>query len=122
MLDDGQAEASALGFAGAAFIDAIEAFGEAGDVFGADADAAVLDRELRPVRGLLPLDVAVAAIRRVADGVGDEVAEGTEQLVGVAIDVGTIDVEGNLVAAAGERVGLLQQLSEQVADVDLLGA
>ena len=122
MLDDGQAEAGTLGFTGSAFIDAIKAFSEAGDVFGADADAAVLDRELRPFRGLLPLDVDVATIRRVADGVGDEVAEGAAQLVGVAIDVGTIDVEGNLVAAAGERVGLLPQLSEQVADIDLLSA
>ncbi len=45
VLGDGEAEAGASGFAGAGFVDAIEAFEEAGKMFRGDAGAEVLDEE-----------------------------------------------------------------------------
>jgi hypothetical protein len=42
---DGEAEAGASGFAGAGFVDAIKAFEQAGEMFGGDAGAEVLDEE-----------------------------------------------------------------------------
>ena len=45
VLGDGEAEAGASGFAGAGFVDAIKAFEQAGEMFGGDAGAGVLNEE-----------------------------------------------------------------------------
>ena len=42
---DGQAETGASGFAGTGFVDAIEAFKQAGEMLGGDAGAEVRDKE-----------------------------------------------------------------------------
>ena len=42
---DGQAEASTAGFAGAGFVDAIEAFEQSRQVLGGDAGAEILNKE-----------------------------------------------------------------------------
>src|SRR4051812_21874478 len=47
VLHDGEAEAGAAGFAGAAAVDAIEALGQPWQVLGRDADAGVLHFEGR---------------------------------------------------------------------------
>src|ERR1700675_1232204 len=45
---DGEAQAGAAGFAGAGFVDAIEAFEQAGQVLGGDAGAEIFDIKLDP--------------------------------------------------------------------------
>ena len=50
--DKGEADAVAAGFAGAGFIDAVEAVEDAREVGGADADAVVGDGELEMVGDL----------------------------------------------------------------------
>src|SRR5437588_10179096 len=75
VLDDGEAEPGAPGLARAAAIDAVEALGEARNVLGGDADAAVLDAERGTVRPVVPGDGELAAGGRVAHGVRDQIAE-----------------------------------------------
>jgi hypothetical protein len=79
MLDDGQAQPGASRVARAATVDPVKTFGQAGNVFGVDADAAVLHGEFRPLRVGMPADPDRAAGRRVAHGVGDQVAESADQ-------------------------------------------
>src|SRR3954468_2925732 len=80
MLDDGEAEAGAAGLARAAAVDAVEALGEAGNVLVRDADARVLHAERSAVEAVAPKEPDLAALRRVADRVRDQVAEGACQL------------------------------------------
>src|SRR5262245_33174611 len=54
VLHDRETQARAAGLAGAAAVDAIEAFREPRDVLGRDADAGVLDLERGAVLGALP--------------------------------------------------------------------
>src|SRR6267143_2666291 len=80
VLDDGQAEARAAGFARAAAVDAVEALGQPRQVFRRDARAGVLDGERRPAVVFPPMDGHFAAWRRVPDRVADEVAERAGEL------------------------------------------
>src|SRR6267143_1325294 len=80
VLDDGQAEARAAGFARAAAVDAVEALGEPRQMLRRDAGAGVLHREGGAVGSLAPGEAHLAAVRRVADGIADQVAERARQL------------------------------------------
>src|SRR6267143_4224035 len=68
VLDDGQAEPRAAGFARAAAIDTVEALGQPRQVFRRDAGAGVLNREGGAVGALAPDEADLAAGRGVADG------------------------------------------------------
>src|SRR5689334_25449562 len=80
VLDDSEAESGAAGLARAAAIDAIEALGEPRDMLRRDAEAGVLDAEKGTVVAVAPAERHLAAGRRVADGVADQVAEGAGEL------------------------------------------
>ena len=107
VFDDGEAEAGAAVFAGAVLVDAVEAFEEAGEVFGGDAAAAVGDGED---------GVAVFGFEAegdgggagVAEGVGEEVDEGLLEEVGVAAD-----------GEGGEGVGVGEELDAGAVGVVL---
>ena len=101
---DGQAEAGATVVAGAAGIDAVEAFGQARQVFGGDAGAGVAYAETDVFFTFaLQGNVDVAACGCVADGVEYEVAEGVVEveLAAVYPDIGRY-VGGEGVAALRE--------------------
>ena len=75
VLDDGQPQPGAAGAARAAAVDPVEAFGEPRDVLRLDADAGVAHGERRLAVRASPSDLDLAALRRVAHGVADQVAE-----------------------------------------------
>ena len=87
VFDDGEAEAGAAALAAAAFVDAVEAFGEVGDVFGFDAGAVVFDGKVQrrqheyvAVGSGLEADFDFAACGGVAHGVENEVAQGVVEV------------------------------------------
>src|SRR3989338_4711919 len=106
MLDDGQPQPGAAGFARAAAVDAVETFGEARDVLRFDADAGVLYAKHGFLVAQLPTQPDFAAFRRVADGVIDQIAEGAMQFILVAAQVNRgVDIfDQDLLAAACTQV------------------
>src|SRR5690606_1568134 len=81
VLDDGQPEAGAAGLARAAAIDAVEALGQARQVLGRDARAAVGDVELGPaLLADAPARRDPAAAGRIAHRVAHEVGHGADEL------------------------------------------
>ena len=101
---DGKAKAGAAVVAGAAGIDAVEALGQARQVFGGDAGAGVAYAETDVFFTFaLQADADVAACGRVADGVEYQVAEGVVEveLAAVYPDIGRY-VGGEGVAALRE--------------------
>ena len=88
VLDDGQAQPRAAGFARAAAVDPVKAFGEAGDMLRFDADAAVLYAEHPFAFPFFPLQLDFTAFRGVADGIADQVAESTVQFAFIAQHLG----------------------------------
>ena len=80
VLGDGEAEAGASGFAGAGFVDAIEALEQAREVLGGNAGAEVLDEEFHGVgNGAGPEDdssAGSAVLQRVVDQVGKDLVDG----------------------------------------------
>src|SRR5258708_21002412 len=80
VLDDGESQARAAGFARAPAVHPVEAFREPGDVLGFDADPGVFHRELGAFLGTAPDEADLAPGRRVAHGVAREVAEGAGDL------------------------------------------
>ena len=88
--DEGEADAVAAGFAGAGFVDAVEAVEDAGEVIGGDADAVVLDGDGGGIVLLLGLDVDGAAIRGVFDGVFGQVVEDLPEELGRGEDAGQL--------------------------------
>src|SRR5574340_1751977 len=75
MLADGKSQPAAAGLARTAAVDPVEAFGQAGDVFGGDAFAGVDDRKNALAALLAPGQGNLAALRRVAHGIRHQVAE-----------------------------------------------
>jgi hypothetical protein len=72
---DGEAEAGASGFAGAGFIDAIEAFEQARQMFGGDAGAEILHKEFDGVGNGAGAEHDTSAGSAVLHGVVDEVGK-----------------------------------------------
>ena len=86
--DEGEADAVAAGFAGAGFVDAVEAVEDAREVGGADPDAVIGDGELELVGDLPALQVDGAALLCVLDGVLGQVVEDLPEELGGGEDVG----------------------------------
>ncbi len=107
VLHDGEAEAGAAGLARAAAIDAVEALRQPRDVLGSDADTGVLHRERRAFGPVAPEEAYFAALRGIAHGVGDEVAEGARELGFRAedVDFGRA-AQRDRVASAGQGLGV----------------
>ena len=84
VLDDGEPQTGAAGRARAAAVDAVEALGQARNVFGGDADAGVGDGELAAFRAHPPVERHATAVGRIAHRIADQVAEGADQLVPAA--------------------------------------
>ena len=80
--DEGEADAVAAGFAGAGFVDAVEAVEDAREVGGGDADAVVGDGDGGSVAFLTGFDVDGAALRGVFDGVFGQVVEDLPEELG----------------------------------------
>mgnify|MGYP007039721777 CR=1 FL=1 len=81
VFDDGQAQAGATGFARAAAVDAVEALGQPRQVVWGNAGATVAHLQAGAAIGLgLPQHLHPPACGGVAQGVGDEVGEGADQL------------------------------------------
>src|SRR3954468_8618146 len=122
VLGDGEAEAGAARVARAAAIDAVEALGEPWDVFHRDADTRIGDAERGAVRAVVPGDGHFAAGRRVADSVGNEVAEGARDL---RLGAEQIDLrpafDADRMAALRERRGVGAEALEQRRDAHPLG-
>ena len=76
---DGEAEAGASGFAGAGFVDPIEAFKETGKMFEGDAGAKILDEEFDGMRDGMSTENDAAAgvtlLRTVFQGIVDQVGK-----------------------------------------------
>lgn len=106
VLDDGQPEPRATGVARAAAVDTVEAFGEPGKVLCGNARAGVTHLDFaRTVRTLTPADLHLAALRCVADRVGNEVGDGTQQLSLAARELDVVTpVEARAVPAGGQPV------------------
>src|SRR5204862_492717 len=123
VLDDRQPEAGAAGLARAAAIDAVETLGETRQVLGGDADAGVLDAEGGPLGRVAPDDAHFAILRRVANRVRHQVAEGAGEF---ALRAEEVDRRGarqaDAVAAAGERLRVGVQAFEQRSDGNALGS
>src|SRR4051794_15832223 len=75
MADDGEAEARAAGGAGAGDVDAVEAFEDAWELIGRNADAAVFDVNDDFVAASLPRDADFAGVLHVCDGIREQVRE-----------------------------------------------
>ncbi len=75
VLGDGEAEAGASGFAGAGFVDAIEAFEQAREVLGGDAGAEILDEEFYGVGNGAGAEDDSSAGGAVLQGIVDQVGE-----------------------------------------------
>src|SRR5712691_8621268 len=104
VLDDGQAQSRAAGFARAAAVDAVEALGQPRQMLRRDAGAGVLDGERRAAVVFPPMDGHFAAWRRVPDRVADEVAERAGELAFRAQQIHTrAAFQGNGVQSAGKR-------------------
>src|SRR3989338_11650699 len=87
MLDDGQAQASTAGIAGAAGIDPVEALGQARQMLGLDAQAAVLHAKVRALFIAPPANANLAFIRGVFHGVEHQVGKGAAQLCLAALEL-----------------------------------
>jgi len=120
VFDDRQSQAGAAGLARAAAVDPVEALGETGQVLPPDADARVGDRELAATARLQPPPHRHrASVRRVAQGVADQVPDGAVQLGLGAADAGRrAGLHRDDVAALVERAGVAADTLEQPADVD----
>ena len=79
VLGDGETEASASGFAGAGFVDAVEAFEQAGEMLGGDAGAEVSDKEFHGVRNGAGAENDAssgwAVFQRIVDQVGKNLVD-----------------------------------------------
>src|SRR5947209_1821729 len=109
MLDDGEAEAGAAGFAATRCVHAVEAFGDARQMLARNAAPMVGDRQNEPGslanrRNLNPRVLAIAAI---AHRIAEEIVDHLNQLRAIAAKwrqaVGNFDDE--LTLAAGAHVG-----------------
>jgi hypothetical protein len=117
---DGEAEAGASGFAGAGFVDAVEAFEEAREVFGGDAGSEVLNEEFDGVRDGAGAEDDASAGGSVFEGVFDEVGEDLMNGFAVGEDVGKIFRER---VGAG-KVRALQMVGGGILnlEIDAMGA
>src|SRR5690606_9437033 len=79
MLDDGQAKAGTAGAAGAAGVDPVEAFGQAWQVLGLDADARVLHGQVRTIFVSPPAQVNLPARGAVFHRIEQQVGKGAAQ-------------------------------------------
>ncbi len=77
MLDDGQPQAGAPGFLVTTGVGPIETFGQAGNMYRIDTDAAVPDRQVRPFPVGIPANFNFATGRSVFDRIENQVGEGT---------------------------------------------
>ena len=75
VLGDGEAEAGASGFAGAGFVDAIEAFEQAREMLGGDAGAEILDEEFDGVGNGAGAENDASAGWAVFHGIVDQVGK-----------------------------------------------
>src|SRR5438128_1197853 len=75
VLGDGEAQAGASGFAGAGFVDAVEAFEEARDMFGGNAGAEILHVEFDAAEGGTRAQDDASAGAAVLHGIVDKVGE-----------------------------------------------
>src|SRR5258706_5647071 len=80
VLDDREPEPGAAGGARAAAIDAVKTLGQPRNVLGRDADARIDHGEFRLVGRGAPGDAHLAAVGRVANGVGHQVAKRARDL------------------------------------------
>jgi len=87
MLDDGQAETGALGFAGTAFIDAVKTFGQARDMLCADAYTIILHGKLGAIRSVDPADLDVTVFWGVTDRIRHQIGQGAAYLIIAAADI-----------------------------------
>ena len=113
VLDDGQAQPGAAGFARAAGGHAVEAFGDARQVRGRDAVAAVAHRQRGAAVGRRARSAMVISppAGRVAHRVADQVGEGAVQFLGASphrSHAGGRPARGSVPALA-ERLGLAAQ-------------
>ena len=84
VLGDGEAEAGAAGFAGAGFVDAVEAFEEARQMLGGNARAEILNIKFNPefdatlgrARTQQDASASAAVLHRVVDQVGKDLVDG----------------------------------------------
>ncbi|MNY25378.1 hypothetical protein D3C86_1591550 [compost metagenome] len=115
MLDDGQAQAGAAGVAGATGVDPVEAFGQAWQVLGLDARAAVLHREVRALFVAPPADVDLAFVGAVLDRVEHQVGEGAAQFRLAALEFEVrVGLQADAVHTfAGQRLGVALDRQQQ---------
>src|SRR6185436_6987325 len=110
VLDDREAEAGAARIARTAAVHAVEALGQPRQVLCGNADTRVLHREGRALREIAPDEAYLAVARRIADGVGHQVAECAREL---ALGAEEVDRGGALqadaVPACGERLAVGEQ-------------
>src|SRR5215472_1921688 len=91
LANDGHADAQAEAGAAAGTLGGVERIEDAWQSFRADADAVVLKRDADAVAAAARANLQAAGFADFADGlfgVGDEVQENLDKLVGVADDAG----------------------------------
>ena len=123
VLDDAEAEAGAAGVAAAGVVDAEEALEHAVALALGDADALVGDGDLDDAVGVGHADPDAEAVRRVLDGVGDQVVHGGDEQLLVAVDLGAgvpAADQRDAVRFGGDPVAV-DRLGDHGVDVDLLG-
>ena len=121
VLDDGETESGASGFARPGLVDPIKTFRQPRQMLGLDAGSVVFDAQLQAVAPCRPADTDLGTFGGVLDRVEDEIGEGAAQLgrapeqEQILVDVGR---EG--VPAVAQRMGLLQDQMQLVRDIDRL--
>ena len=108
MLDNGEAQPGAATFTRAATVNSIEAFGQARDVFGLDADAAVLHRKHTLPVANDPAQRDNTAVWRVTYRIADEITERAAQLIRASqqLCVG-IEAQDDKMASGAQRLRLV---------------
>src|SRR5690349_4165969 len=126
LADDGHADAQAEAGAAAGTLGGVEGIEDARKSFGADADAVVLKGDDDAVAAAAGANLEAAGLADFADGllgVGDEIQEDLDELVGVTQDAGKTSVgekvHFDVVAAQGVFVKLERALDE-IVDVEKL--
>ncbi len=117
VLDDGQAQAGAAGVGRAAGVDPVETLGEARDVLGLDARAAVLHRQVRALASRQQRMRISPPSGAVLDRVEHQVGEGAAQLRLAALEqhAGSACSSMRVAAFGGRAMGVAADALQQQA-------
>ncbi len=121
MLGDGQAQPGTTGAARTAAVDAVEAFGQARDVFGFDANPGILHRKFGACGRHSPDQRDGAAAGGVAHRIRYQIGQRADQFrLGTQQIALTFTIEHDAVTSARQSLSITMQLVDQAGHVDRL--